>query len=140
VEPEAERLDRLLLRTGQGLQRWTQRLAAAHGLTATALDVLRVLVAHDAASQRDLAGELRLAPATLTPVLDALETAGALMRVRDGSDRRVVRVSVTPSGRERYAVAVAGVENAVGALPRPPPEHERIIRDYLRTLLAAVDG
>jgi DNA-binding MarR family transcriptional regulator len=138
MEPEPDQLERLLLRTGLALHRWTQRVAAAHGMSATGLDVLRVLVVRAASSQRDLAGELRLTPATLTPVLDALETAGAITRVRDATDRRVVRVSVTASGRERYAVAVAGVHRAVGGLPRPSPQHERMIRNYLLGVLDAV--
>jgi DNA-binding MarR family transcriptional regulator len=137
--PAKESLDRLLVRTGQALQRFSRRTAAAHGLSATALAVLDVLVRHDAPSHRDLAGRLRLAPATLTPVLDALEATGALTRVRDGADRRVVRVAITESGRERFAVAIADVAAAVARLPRPSPEQEAVIRTYLRVLLDAVD-
>lgn len=132
-------LDRLLVRTGQALLRFTRRAADAHGLSATALAVLGVLVDHDALSHRDLAGRLRLAPATLTPVLDGLERAAALERVRDRADRRIVRVSITPEGRARYGAAVAEVARAVAALPQPSPEHEQVIRSHLRVLLAAID-
>lgn len=137
--PVTEPLDRLLVRTGLALQRFTRRAAAAHGLSATALDVLAALVELDELSHRDLAGHLRLAPATLTPVLDTLEAAGALTRVRDGVDRRVVRVSITPAGRERYAVVAAGVAEAVAGLPEPQPDQEALIRAHLLGLLHAVD-
>lgn len=137
--PATESLDRLLVRAGQALQRFSRRTAAAHGLSATALAVLDVLVRHDAPSHRDLAGRLRLAPATLTPVLDALEATGALTRVRDGDDRRVVQVAITESGRKRFAVAVADVAEALARLPRPSPEEEVLIRAHLRVLLDAID-
>jgi DNA-binding MarR family transcriptional regulator len=140
--PAAEPLDRLLVRTGLALQRATRRAAAAHGLSATALDVLAALVELDEGgelSHRDLAGYLRLAPATLTPVLDGLEAEGALSRVRDAADRRVVRVSITPHGRERHAVAAAGVAAAVAALPEPACDHAAVIRAYLVGLLDAIE-
>jgi DNA-binding MarR family transcriptional regulator len=134
-----EPLDRLIVRTGLALQRLTRKTAAAHGLSATALDVLAALVDVDALSHRDLAGTLRLAPATLTPVLDTLEAQGALRRVRDGADRRIVRVAITRHGRERHAAAAAGVARAVGALPGPAREEEALIRAHLVGLLDAMD-
>jgi DNA-binding MarR family transcriptional regulator len=137
--PAAEPLDRLLVRAGLALQRFTRSAAAAHGLSATALDVLGALDELDEVSHRDLAGHVRLAPATLTPVLDALEKAGALVRVRDGSDRRVVRISITQQGRERYAAAATGVAAAAARLPVPPPDQAELIRAHLLDLLEAVD-
>jgi DNA-binding MarR family transcriptional regulator len=140
--PATEPLERLLVRTGLALQRFTRRAAAAHGLSGTGLDVLAALVElaeHDELSQRDLAGHLRLAPATLTPVLDALEAAGALARVRDAADRRVVRVLITPRGRERHAAAAADVADAVAGLPMPSSRQAALIRVHLLRLLDAVD-
>jgi DNA-binding MarR family transcriptional regulator len=134
-----EPLDRLLVRTGQALQRFIQRAAAAHGLNVTALEVLGALGEHDGCSHRDLAGRLRLAPATLTPVLDALEAAGALTRTRDGTDRRVVRVSISDRGRERYVAVARGVGRAVAELPQPSPALAAGIRTHLLDILAAVD-
>jgi DNA-binding MarR family transcriptional regulator len=114
-------------------------VAAAHGLSTTALDVLGALVELGELSHRDLAGHLRLAPATLTPVLDALEGAGALTRVRDGSDRRVVRVSITEQGREWRGAAARGVADAVARLPAPSPEDAAVIRHHLTDLLEAIE-
>lgn len=141
--PSTEPLDRLLVRAGQALRRFTQRAAAAHGLSATGLEVLAALAELDefnGLSQRDLAGRLRLAPATLTPVLDALEAEGALTRARDRTDRRLVRISITQRGRELYAAAAAGVAEALAGLPEPSPEQAVLIRTHLLNLLDAVDG
>jgi DNA-binding MarR family transcriptional regulator len=145
VHPErsTEPLDQLLVRAGQALRRFTQRAAAAHGLSATGLEVLAALAELDnleELSQRDLAGRLRLAPATLTPVLDALEAEGALARARDRTDRRLVRISITPRGRELCAAAAAGVAEALAGLPEPSPEQAVLIRTHLLDLLDAVDG
>jgi DNA-binding MarR family transcriptional regulator len=138
--PSAEPLDQLLVRAGQALRRFTQRAAAAHGLSATGLEVLAALAVLDDLSQRDLAGRLRLAPATLTPVLDALEAESALTRARDRTDRRLVRISITQRGRELHAAAAAGVAEALGGLPEPSPEQAVLIRTHLLSLLDAVDG
>ncbi len=139
VPPGPEPLDRLLVRAGLAVQRFTRSVAAAHGLSATALDVLGALVELDEVSHRDLAGHVRLAPATLTPVLDALEGAGAVTRERDGRDRRVVRVSITHRGRARYAEAATAVAAAVAGLPAPRPDRAPLVRAYLIDLLEAVD-
>lgn len=127
------------MRTGLALQRLSRKAAAAHGLSVTALAVLAALIEVEALSHRDLAGHLRLAPATLTPVLDALEGDGALRRVRDGADRRIVRVAITRRGRDRHTAAAAGVARAVGVLPGPAMAEEPLIRAYLSGLLQAVD-
>jgi DNA-binding MarR family transcriptional regulator len=134
-----EPLDRLLVRVGQTLQRVIRRVAAEHGMTATAVAALGVLVEQGAPSQRELAGHLGLAPATLTPVLDALEAHGDVMRVRDGADRRAVRLEITDLGRARYARAAASVTEAVAALPRPSAQHAAIIRAHLLRLLHAAE-
>jgi DNA-binding MarR family transcriptional regulator len=139
-EPGTESLERLLVRTAQALQRCTRRTAGEHGLTTAALEVLGVLAAHDAPSQRDLAGHVGLAPATLTPVLDALEARGALVRERDAADRRVVRVSVTGYGRELCAEATAAVERVLATLPRPGPDRAGVVRAHLLELLDALDA
>ncbi|MGE3287938.1 MAG: MarR family transcriptional regulator [Pseudonocardia sp.] len=89
-------------------------------------------------SHRELAARLGVAPATLTPALDALEHAGAVRRTRDPADRRVVRLAITPDGRHRLAQASPVLRAAVGALPQPSPGDEEVVRRYLLALLAAV--
>jgi DNA-binding MarR family transcriptional regulator len=52
-------------------------------------------------SQRELADRILLTGSTLTHHLDRLETDGFIDRTRDTTDRRIVRVSLTPSGKHR---------------------------------------
>jgi DNA-binding MarR family transcriptional regulator len=163
--PAEPPLEVLLERVGAAVGRHRRRVAAAHGLTPTALAVLAALDGvgaggpvggrgdparapsdHDPAgapshhdqnrapSHRELAGRLGLSPATLTPVLDALETTGAVRRQRDRTDRRVVRVHRTPAGRARLARAPSA------RLPQPDPDVEAAVRAWLRTVLAAAEA
>ncbi|GEL25714.1 hypothetical protein PSU4_46680 [Pseudonocardia sulfidoxydans NBRC 16205] len=124
-------LDLLLVRAGREVERRRRASAAAHGLSTTGLAVLHALLGVPSASHRDLAGAVGLTPATLTPVLDALDALdadGLVTRERDGRDRRVVRIAVTAAGRTRSAAATAAVDRDVAAwLPAAPPE----LRGYL---------
>lgn len=139
VDPELMPLGKLLSWTGHSLSRFYQRTVAAQGLTPTSIGVLGALAHTNAVSHRELSGHLGVTPATLTPVVDALESAGELTRKRDPADRRVVRLSITDRGRERVAVALAEVAMTFrGRMPHPPPEHQVVIRDYLLAVLAAV--
>ncbi|MCE3550186.1 MarR family transcriptional regulator [Pseudonocardia sp. RS11V-5] len=130
-------LDRLLITTGAALARFRQRAVAAHGLSATALDLLTVLTGEDGLPHRELAGRLGLTPATLTPVVDALERAGDIRRERDATDRRVVRVCLTESGRRRCATVADRVDRT---LQETVPGERPAVRRYLEEVLAAVEG
>lgn len=137
--PEHMPLGKLVSWVGGAMQAHYRRTVARHGVTGTAISVLGVLGHRDGLSQRELAGRVGLTPATLTPVLDSLEAEGRIRRERDPSDRRVVRLSLTDDGREH----LRSVFTEVGALfraqmPRPSPEDERVIREYLVAVLAAV--
>lgn len=133
-------LARLLPRAGQALGRRLRQAVAPHGLTPTSLGVLGVLVAGGPASHRELAAGLGVSPATLTPVVDALERAGSVVRARDGLDRRVVHVRISPEGRARFADASEQVNRAfVEHLPQLPADQEAIVRGYLVSLLAALE-
>jgi len=85
---------------------------------------------------RELADALYLEPATLSPLLKRLESAGLVERRRDPDDDRALAVSLTPAGlslRER-ALAVPG--QVMERLGVGIPELERT-RDALNELLAA---
>lgn len=138
--PEHMPLGKLVSWVGGAMQAHYRRTVARYGVTGTAVSVLGVLAHGDGAlSQRELAGRVGLTPATLTPVLDTLEQDGRIVRVRDGADRRILRVSITEEGSAHLRSVfreVAGVFR--GRMPQPPPEHEEIIREYLVAILAVV--
>lgn len=132
-------LGKLVSWVGGAMQSYYRRTVARHGVTGTAISVLGALAHADGLSQRELAGRVGLTPATLTPVLDALEQEGRIGRERDRSDRRVVRLTITDDGRTHVRSVFTEVAATFRAqMPRPAPEHEPIIRDYLVAVLSAV--
>lgn len=136
-------LPRLLARAGAAVASTWRRLAATHGLSGTAVVALTTLAAapgdgRTGRTHRDLAADLGVAPATLTPVVDALESAGAVRRERDAADRRVVRLAVTPAGR-RLAAGCAALDAGMAArLPPLRPPEEAVVREFLVAVLAVV--
>jgi DNA-binding MarR family transcriptional regulator len=133
-------LPALLARSGAALGRFRHAVTAGHGLTTTSLGTLGVLARTDGLSHRELAAELGVTPATLTPVVDALEQGSSVRRERDPVDRRVVRLRITDAGRRRLAAAHEQVEAVYRErLPRPSAEEETVVRRYLLAVLGAVD-
>lgn len=151
ADPERMEIGRLLARAGRAVQGCHRRTAAEHGLTPTSLGVLELLAdtlptgtlptGAVRVSHRELAVALGVAPATLTPVIDALARADAVTRSRDAGDRRVVRVAITATGRERLAGARTAVARTLRErMPPAPPEHEVVIRRYLASVLTVLGG
>lgn len=61
---------------------------------------LKVIGRHERIRPGELAGHLRVAPRSVTDVVDALESRGLLAREPDPSDRRATVLVLTASGRE----------------------------------------
>ena len=85
---------------------------------------------------RDIGDALALEPATLSPLLKRLESAGLITRARKVEDERSLDVALTPAGRELRAKAVAVPAQIVKRLGMPVAELEAT-RDALTRLLAA---
>jgi DNA-binding MarR family transcriptional regulator len=68
-------------------------------MTLSQLRALTVLALTDQVTAGELARSADLNPASVTAMLDQLESNGIVQRHRDGSDRRVCMVSLTPTGR-----------------------------------------
>jgi DNA-binding MarR family transcriptional regulator len=70
------------------------------GAQPSQITCLRLLVDRDGICQRDIADAMRISRARVTAIVQALEKAGAIRRVRDQTDARLTRVFVTEVGRE----------------------------------------
>src|SRR5438034_8256384 len=78
--------------------RHVRREDPASGLSAARLSALSVLVFGGARTLGELAGAEHVRPATMTPIVQALEEAGLVARERDARDGRVTRIRATRKG------------------------------------------
>lgn len=76
-----------------------------HDLTYPQYLVIVHLGADGPSSVKDVAGALRLDHATVTPLLQRMESRGLLDRTRDPADRRSSLLALTDAGREILADA-----------------------------------
>lgn len=90
-------------------------------------------------SPRTLSGlstELMLEPATLTPLVKRLESAGLITRARSARDERALSIELTEAGRALRAEALAVPQQIIERLGVPIDELERT-RDALHRLIDA---
>jgi len=89
-------------RTARAVRRGLDGSLVKHGLTASQYIVLERLWQEDGTSLTELGESLYFDNPTLTGIIDRMERGGFLQRQRDGDDRRVVRVFLTPVGRNLH--------------------------------------
>ena len=73
--------------------------ASGTGISGLQFGVMRLL-SHESATISELSSRMLLAPATLVPVVDALERKGFVQRGSDPRDRRRIPLMLTDSGLE----------------------------------------
>jgi DNA-binding MarR family transcriptional regulator len=109
------------------------------GLTHPQYLVMLALWERSPRTVRDLGEALSLEPATLSPLLKRLETAGLLTRARKPDDERALDVELTPQGRALRSRAEAVPGKIVQRLGMRVEDLEAI-RDSLTGLLAAANA
>jgi DNA-binding MarR family transcriptional regulator len=114
---------------------------ARHGLRRHEFDVLAALRragAPFALTAGELAARTYVTSGTMTSRLDGLTVRGLVLRAPDREDGRLVRVTLTPAGRELVDAAFAELVAAERELLAPLGETARgIVADNLRDLLAS---
>lgn len=85
--------------------RGSRSLAAATGLTPSQLLVLQEIEQRGGTTGGVLAAALQFGPATITNIVDRLETAGLVTRKRSEGDKRQVILEATEAGRSAIASA-----------------------------------
>jgi DNA-binding MarR family transcriptional regulator len=76
------------------------------GLTHPQYLVMLALWEESPRSLRDLAEELAMEPATLSPLVKRLEAQGLISRVRSADDERRLDIGLTDAGRELRSLAL----------------------------------
>lgn len=115
---DPESLERGIVRSLRRIIRavglYSKELLRRRNLTTSQLATLRQLARRGALSAGDLARGISVSQATITGIVDRLESRGLVTRVRDMEDRRRVVIDLTEAGREVVATS-------------PPPLHERFV-------------
>jgi DNA-binding MarR family transcriptional regulator len=103
------------------------------GINRTDLRCLDILGRAGPMTAGRLAEESKLTNAAVTVVLDRMERAGYMRRVRDTVDRRRVMVDATPKAHKRaWALYGKIAEKLDDQLERYSDEELELLRDFLR--------
>lgn len=104
------------------------------GLTYTQYLVLMVLWETDGLNVKDIAKELHLDSATITPMLKRLETEGFVTRKRSAVDERIVNVFLTNHGRDIQS-QVAEMQKGIACQTGLPEDQFIELRSSLNELV-----
>jgi DNA-binding MarR family transcriptional regulator len=137
ADPDDMPLSRLLAVAGHLVALRRQRFMGGHGLTPHGLAVLAHLEPGSAPTQRELARRCGVALSTLNHTVDHLARAGWIERCRDTSDRRLVRLALTESGRRQLRRVQAAADGQIEPLlDHLPPADEAAVRRFLLATVA----
>ena len=95
-----------IIRSAEEAQQLLRTRIGKAGLTVEGLQTLATIASDQNITPGGLAGQLQLSRATVSYLLSRLEVSGLISRSRDPSNRRMVRVSLTPAGRNTMDKAV----------------------------------
>jgi DNA-binding MarR family transcriptional regulator len=93
-------VDFILAQVGRQQHKRAHDLLEALGLYQGQPRLLRVLWEGEGPTQSELAGRVRVRPATMSKMLQRMEEAGFVERRRDRADQRMVRVYLTEAGHD----------------------------------------
>jgi DNA-binding MarR family transcriptional regulator len=106
--------------------------AQGTGISPAGLGVLRLLAARDGLKSSEVAARGWWTPGTVTSVVDTLVRDGYVERRREAADRRVVRLHITDTGRQKVEEAIMLIgpkwQDAFGYVD---PADEPVIRKFL---------
>ena len=121
-----------IAKTSQAGSRFWGRKVSQIDLTAVQAMVIRFLYDSDRLTSSQLGKRTKLDSATLTGLIDRLETAGLVERRRNSEDRRSIRLRLTQEGRKKGEIVKRLMEEANKEFLHEFNESEEVA---LRTLL-----
>ncbi len=114
-------------------------LAAAGEVTLPQYRALVVLASRGPQRAVDLAGVLGVNPSSATRLVDRLVRSGLVRRTRERTDRRALRVALSPAGRALVAEVTRRRREEFAQLLRalPPGRHEDVVAALRAIAVAA---
>ncbi len=86
---------------------------------------------------REIADYLRITPPSATSVVNALAESGQIKRIKDRSDRRTVRLSITARGEKSLDDGMRQKRSAIGSIINRLSKNEQ---DDLKKILGKLIG
>lgn len=99
TEPGEETTGELLMGAARALRRRFSAALEEYDVTPSQSRALRTIATEPGVRPSVVAERLRIAPRSVTEVIDALEARGLVVRELDPADRRATRVVATEEGR-----------------------------------------
>ncbi len=119
----------------------SKRLVKQFGLTGPQLLILQEIARADEITASELAKSISLSQATVTGILERLEKRTLITRRRSNSDRRRVKVSATPTGRQLLEAAPPLMqESFVEQFDRLQNWEQHMILSSLQRLVTMMDA
>jgi DNA-binding MarR family transcriptional regulator len=135
MDPRSARVFGAFMRASRLHRQLMVHVLAEQGTPPGQAMCLRIVAAHDGATQREIGALLHLAAPTVTAMLKRMEAHGTISREADPEDQRVARVRLTAAGREQERRLRAILGERLGEVLDPLPE---VDRDELARLLDAL--
>jgi DNA-binding MarR family transcriptional regulator len=122
------------------LQRQSKELMKSFSITGPQMGALRLISRHPNISLKELSDLMYLHVSTVSGIVDRLETAGYLSRMRRSDDRRAIHINLTEKGTKTVKEApLSGFANMVHELQKLPDPQVRQIHRSLELLLKLLD-
>jgi DNA-binding MarR family transcriptional regulator len=114
---------------------WLREARDPQGISASALSALSRLESSGPLRVTDLADREGLSQPGMTTLIHRLEEADLAVREPDPTDRRAVRVSITPAGIQRVIAYRSARTDLIGArLDQLSPEHQLALQQAVPAL------
>jgi DNA-binding MarR family transcriptional regulator len=89
-----------LRRIIKAIENYSNEVSGNFGITGPQLWALKTISQHEELFLGELSKGMYLHPSTITGLIDRLEKKGFVERYRDQGDRRVIKLRLTPSGKD----------------------------------------
>jgi DNA-binding MarR family transcriptional regulator len=130
-----------LRRIFQVVNERSKKVERESGLTGPQLWTIKVMADTGPVKISELARRMYLHPATVGGILDRLEAKDLILRTRSRQDRRVVRVTLTPQGKDLVVTSPEVVQGVlVTGLERLPEERLQNIASGLEDMVQILDA
>ena len=142
-DPIADQVLREIRRMVRRVSQHSKHLSRESGLTVPQLLCLKVIgqLEEQEATITTVGRQVQLSAATVSRIIDRLETAGLVRRERTADDRRKVLLTLTAAGYERYQTLPAPMQDEfVIRLQALSGEERRLLLESLRRVNQLMDA